>query len=69
MAPTNYTTSPEELDHFFIQVNPVPLAPPDLSALYAVVDNVISLKEHAYMYVVNKEVMYTLLHIDSQLLV
>ena len=64
MAPTNYTTSPEELDHFFIQVNSVPSAPPDLSALYAVADNAISFKVHAC-----KEVMYTLLHINSQLLV
>ena len=38
MAPTNYATSPEELDHFVTQVNPVmPLASPDLSASYAAV--------------------------------
>ena len=35
MAPTNYTISPEELANFDIPVNP--LAPPDLSALFAVV--------------------------------
>ena len=47
MAPTNYTTSPEELDHFVIQVNPVmPLGSPDLSTSYAVVEKAISFKEH-----------------------